>query len=340
MQQSRLVVFFGGNNGSRDLSEQTGYWACQYIPRNKYEITPVRVTSDGHWQVPLGSLPKQGPVDRMMTMLFQSVRSLSPAEALQRLLARPVSAMMTLIRGQGGDDGSLKALGQSLNIRVVGPSMAASQNTCHKNLFAKHVEDIALVPEHIYYPNKQEPEKIFDEVREYFAPPLFIKPTNQENSVGVRPVLNEAQLLAAIKEAAAQGGFIVQSKAPGAEISLTLTPDERGNLKALPTTVIVPRKAIYYDHLAKREPGRVTLHSPHQDHNLLLAEAEAIAREVYDELQLSGHAAFDMFVDDNQINVLEVNTVPTFSEATPLKQQLAAAGWHPARFFDSLITHG
>lgn len=338
-QQPRIVLFFGGENGSRDLSQETGYWACQYLPRSKYEITPVQVTADGLWQVPLGSLPKQGPVDRMLSMLFKSVRALSPAEGLQRLLSRPVAAMMSLVRGRGGDDGSLKALGQSLKIPVAGSSVASSQNTWQKHLFAKHVEGIASVPAHACFDHSQTSEEIFDEVRAIFAPPLFIKPVNQESSFGVQTILNEAQLLAALKNAQGHGDFIVQEKVPGAEISLTLTPDERGKLIALPPTVIVPRHSQYFDHLAKRKPGRVTLHSPHQDHNLVLAEAEAIAREVYDELGMSGHAAFDMFVDDDQIRVLEVNTVPVFSEATPLKQQLLAAQWHPGRFFDALITH-
>ena len=61
-RKPRVVVFFGGDVGSFDLSEESGYWACQYIPRTKYDITPVRVNHDGNWQVPLGGLPQRGPV--------------------------------------------------------------------------------------------------------------------------------------------------------------------------------------------------------------------------------------------------------------------------------------
>src|SRR5688572_19782666 len=127
-----VVVFFGGTTGSHDLSQETGYWVCNYLPRTKYRVTPVRITSDGQWQVPFGGLPQQGPVDRMVEMLFAAVRPVSPSEGLQRLLRHPVQSLMTTLRGPGGNDGALQTLGKTLHIPVVGSDSQTCQQTSLK----------------------------------------------------------------------------------------------------------------------------------------------------------------------------------------------------------------
>ena len=189
-----IVVFFGGESGSQDLSTETGYWACQYLPRESYRITPVNVLPSGQWQVPLGSLPQQGPVDRMMSMLFKAVRSVPPVEGLQKLLSRPISAFASFVRGKGGDDGSLQGIGQSMQIPVLGSSMAACQQTYNKHLFSQGVAGCADVPDSFYYKSSMSDEDIVNDIKERLLPPFFIKPISQEGSFGIEEVSSSDDL--------------------------------------------------------------------------------------------------------------------------------------------------
>ncbi|MDP3997290.1 MAG: ATP-grasp domain-containing protein [bacterium] len=337
LKKPHVVIFFGGEEASRDLSQETGYWACQYIPRDKYQVTPVHVLANGSWQVPLGSLPQQGPVDRMMSMLFKSLRALSPAEGLQRVLARPVAAMMSVIRGRGGDDGALQGMGRSLLIPVVGSSASACQQTANKHAFNSRIDDMASTPMTMYFSAKKSPQEITEEVRAMMMPPIFVKPNNQEGSFGIEEVGDLDNLSAAVNRAVRHGDVLVQERARGTEISLSLVENEQGRLTVLPATIVVPKHATYYDQLAKRRPGRVKLYTDKQDDNVLVAEAEAIARDVYERLGLRGYATVDLVADDDSLDLLEVNTVPTLTAATPLRAQLAAGGVHPGAFFDGLI---
>jgi D-alanine-D-alanine ligase-like ATP-grasp enzyme len=66
-------------------------------------------------------------------------------------------------------------------------------------------------------------------------------------------------------------------------------------------------------------------------------EAEVIARDVYEELGCQGVASIDLIAGDHGTQLLEVNTVPTFSRATPLAQQLEQAHFHPTKMIDSLL---
>lgn len=337
-KKPHVAIFFGGDAGSHDLSYETGQWLCYYLPRSKYRVTPVRVTPQGKWQVPLGSLPMLGPVKKVVNNLFQAVRAVSPAKGLERLLRTPVDALMTVIRGRGGDDGALHGLGASLNIPVIGSPQHACQQTSDKYVCGQGVDDIVSAPMTRRYRQTQELNDIVEEAREIFVAPLFVKPAQQEGSFGVVEVTHHDELAPAVKLAQAQGDVLVQQRSPGTELVFTLIDDERGGLYQLPPTVVVPQRAVtYYDHLAKRRTGRVMLHTPEREHLPILDEVEELTRDVYSELGCKGVVSFDVVVDEDSAELLDVNTVPTLTELTPLKYQLKRAGMHPGKLFDSLI---
>ncbi len=337
-RRPHVAVFFGGQAGSYDLSCETGQWLCHYLPRSKYRITPVRITPRGKWQVPLGSLPRQGPVRKILKNLFRTVRAVPPARGLERLLRSPVKVMMTLARGKNGDDGSLHGLGGSLDIPVAGPAQRVCQQTADKYVCGRRLDAVAASPEGRRFRRFEPAEQIADEAQNAFMPPLFVKPVSQESSYGTVEVYGREQLLPAVRAAQKLGDVLVQPRSPGTEIVYTLFDDARGRIHRLPPTAVAPRQtATYYDYLAKRRPGRVDLRTPPADHDQIPDEAEELARDVYEELDCRGPVTMDIMVDEESAELLDVNTIPSFTDHTPLKHQLKAAGIHPSLFFDSFI---
>lgn len=332
-----VAVFFGGTSDNHDLSTETGYWVCQYLPRAQYRVTPVHVTHEGLWQVPLGNLPQSGSVDRMMDMMFQAVPAQPVAAAIERLLRQPVHALMTVIRGAGGDDGALHSLGQTLSIPVVGSGVQTCQQTSDKQSCARRLEDLVSVPLTYRFPHSVPPDDVIETVRTYFVPPVFVKPAAEEGSVGVEAVQHPDELPASINRVRTFGDVLVQERLSGTEMSVSVFKDDQGRIHVLPPTVIVPRKAQFYDSLSKRTEGRVTLHTPQSSEDHLLAEIYRIAEDVYRELNCRGLVSIDCIVADDTTNVLEVNTIPTLTNLTPLKQQLKVVGMHPNVLLDQLI---
>lgn len=338
MKKPRLAIFFGGRSGNHDLSQATGHWVCQYLPREKYQVTPVHITPDGLWQVPLGSLPQTGDVQRTIEMLLQAVPAVSPTQGLQRLTHQPLAALFTVVRGAGGDDGSLHGLGQFLTTPVIGSPQRTCATTSDKHATSLATEEITLTPHLRRWRHHVPMADMISDIRQEFTPPLFIKPAHEEGSLGVSHVHNVDSLHTALQEARAQGGdVIVQEHAPGQEISLTLVEDQHGKVRALPPTLIVPQQAPFYDALAKRRPGRVKLHTPDDANNPVLAEAEMIAHDVWEALGCQGIAQMDFIAGDDGLQLLEVNTVPTASATTPLIHQLRAASLHPTAMLDNLV---
>ncbi len=339
-KKPRVVVFFGGQAGSHDLSEETGYWMCEHIPRSKYHVTPVKITVDGKWQVPLGHLPEFGSIKKFFSNIWQALPKLSPKKGLERLLLKPVDSMMTLVRGRGGDDGSIHGLGHSLGIPVVGSSLPVCLRTSDKHVCAQSLGDIACFPSEYRCRLSENSDELIDRVRRLYMPPFFVKPASQEGSVGVYEVQGVDELLPAVNAIKSMNeDVIIQDRSPGTEVCVTLFDDERGKVYTLQPTVVVPQgNTSYYDHLAKRRSGRVLLHTQEADSlNPLLKEAECIARDVYEELGCLGLVSFDLMAGEDSTELLEVNTVPTVTELTPLKQQLARCNARPDVFVDSLI---
>lgn len=338
MNKPRIAVFFGGTSSNHDLSSQTGHWICQYIPREKYQVTPVHLTPDGRWQVPLGTLPQAGNVSRVIDMLFAAVPPVPPAQGLARLTNHHApAALLTVIRGPGGDDGSLHGLGAMLAVPVVGSPRHACTLACDKHATSLATEEITSAP-HLRRWRRHVPvDEIVADTRHEFTPPLFIKPASEEGSVGISHVHTINSLHQAIHHARQQGDVIAQESIPGQEISLTLLEDAGGRIRVLPPTLIIPQKAPFYDALAKRRAGRVKLHTPPIPDNPVLAEAAMIARDVWEALGCRGLAQIDLVANDDGLHLLEVNTAPTATETTPLLHQLRAASLPPAAMLDVLI---
>lgn len=333
----RVVVFFGGETANHDLSSETGRWVCQYVPRSQYDVVPVEVTPNGTWKVPLGTLPRSGSVDVTLKRLSEAVPALPPAQALNRLLAKPIDSLFTVVRGKGGDDGSLHSLGQLVGAGVAGSPHETCYHTSNKYAFHQAVSDTVRTPFTRKFSRTAPVDSIVQEIQQDFLPPLFIKPATQEGSVGIERIENPSELAAAVSRIVSMDDVIAQEIIPGTEFSVSLTQDARGHVHVLPPTVIVPQRTLFYDQFAKRRPGGVALHTVQSHDNPIMRDVQDLAREVYEELHCAGVVTIDLIASDEDVAVLEANTVPTLSSFTPLRHQLKAAGAHPGTVVGQMI---
>lgn len=333
----RVVVFYGGDFANADLSTESGLWVCNCIPRSTYDVTPVEVTPEGLWKVPLGVLPRSGSVSTTLHRLSEAIRPLNPIKALERLVERPVHALMTLVRGKGGDDGTLHAIGSMLNVPVVGSSMRAFQQSSDKHLFQQAVADLALTPYSRLFSHQEPLDEILEDIRDDFLPPLFLKPASAEGSYGTEYITSLDDLRSSVSRILSGDDLLVQERVAGHELSLSIMKDARGRLTVLPPTLIRHEHVPFYTQLAKRKPGLVSIYPTDHTSGDAIQEAQDIARDVYENLNYEGLVTMDMIAGDEGITLLEANMVPTFTAYTPLRSHLKAAGMHPTSLLDQLL---
>lgn len=333
-----MAVFFGGTDGTHDLSTQTGQWFCQEVPRSSYQVTPVQIQPDGSWKVPQGPLPQRGDVQGLWQSMFSGLKKLSPTEGLGRLVTRPLTGLVNLIRGKGGDDGALHGLAETLGVPMAGSPLAACQVCSHKHLCYQTVDDLAATPFTLTFGPTEDPTTIVAEVRDLLTPPLYVKAATGEGGSAVERIVSLAELAAAVKRLQQAGQTVlVQEALTGPELHLTLLGDAAGRLTSLPATIITPRESSFYDERARRHPGRVQTRHQSETDSDVVAEAHDIAQQVWQRLGLKRYASFDFIASDNGVTLLEVNLIPNASHHAPLHNQLRAAGLSPASFIDGYL---
>lgn len=337
MPRPTVVVFFGGLPSNHDLSMASGSWVCRFVPRARYRVAPVRVTTEGTWQVPLGTLPQQGPVDRVLDRLWQAVPAVSPAAGVERLLAHQPRALVTLLRGHGGDDGALQNLGATLGVPVLGSSAKTCYETTDKQRLLKRLDGIVQTPRTERYRGGGALDSAVLKARATFQPPFFIKPAAEEGSVGVETIAGMETLPPALARLSPSQELIMQEYVPGIEVAVTLIGEPSGTVRVLPPAIIQTEQAPFYDALAKRRAGRVRIVPTAWQEDIRLQQAVEAAQAAYHELGCAGWVTFDFKVNERGAMLLEVNCIPTFSAFTPLVHQLTSAGTSPAALLDQQI---
>lgn len=338
MMKPRVVVFYGGDAAHAETSRTSGAWMCQYIPKSQYDVTPVHVTADGMWKVPLGSLPKVGSVNRAMDMLAQATTAQDPKQAIHTLLNRPVDSLITLMRGRGGDDGAMHSFAELMNLPIMGSNAQSSKLAHNKHHFAHAISDIAPTPySHII--KRQTPhEEIQDALQSFFSFPFFVKPVHGAGSHNIIHVRSQEDLERAIQSIHdAHDDSLVQEQRYGDEVSVTVYKDKKGNVSSLPTSIVTPKNSSFFNYDVKQTGHDNLFYHDHDTNSSIIHQAQAIARDVYESLGCDGIATIDMIAENGSIDVLELNTIPTFTPGTPIIHQLRYAGMHPELFLQNLL---
>jgi D-alanine-D-alanine ligase len=154
--------------------------------------------------------------------------------------------------------------------------------------------------------------------------PCFVKPNRGGSSFGASRVDNEEDLMVAIEKAFSTGGeALIESFIEGTEVTSGVI-SYRGKPRSLPITEIVPHNS-FFDFNAKYE-GASDEVTPARINSAVYAEIQRQCERIYQLLNCRGMIRVDFLIKENTPYVMEVNTVPGFSEQSIIPQQAAVDG--------------
>ncbi|WP_353685050.1 D-alanine--D-alanine ligase [Thermodesulfovibrio sp. 3907-1M] len=159
--------------------------------------------------------------------------------------------------------------------------------------------------------------------------PLVVKPAHEGSSVGVNIVRSEKELDEALKEAFQYGNrAILEKYIEGKEVHIGVL----GN-KALGGVEVRPKKG-FYSYEAKYTKGLTDYILPPEIDASLYEKLKELALKAHQALGCKGATRVDMLVDkENNVYVLEVNTIPGMTETSLLPKIASLAGYD----FKSLV---
>lgn len=238
---------------------------------------------------------------------------------------RPDAVVFNIVHGTYGEDGALQGELEALGRAYVGSDAAASR-LCMDKGAAKAV----LAKAGIRVPWGVEihlgtPFRMTDFKLPHLGP-LVLKPADDGSSVGLRMVPNPGHVLPACEELLREVGprrYLLEERLPGPEYTVAVIDGDDGP-RALPPIAIQAASGVF-DYQAKYHRDD-TREAPVED-AALAARLAAIAVAAHRACGCRDLSRSDLMrTADGDYAVLELNTLPGFTQASLTPKAAAAAG--------------
>lgn len=240
--------------------------------------------------------------------------------------SRPDAAFIAL-HGTEGEDGTVQALMELLDIPYTGPGVAACKRCMDKSL-AKYIlrEHGLPTPDWVTYSEAAIRDfgaaSTFGAAVKRVGLPLVAKPCSQGSSLGVKVVTEFDQIPNALITALSYDNrALLETWVNGRELAVSVLGGE-----ALPVVEAIPTDSNAYDFEARYEIGGASFECPADLPEEDRAEVERVALASYEALGCSGFSRVDVILGENGPQVLEINAIPGLTETSLLPQAAEAAG--------------
>lgn len=234
-----------------------------------------------------------------------------------------------VMHGPGGEDGTLQGFLDSINLPYQGAGVLGSALAMHKGLSKEIYKNTGLkVPEGKVFFRDEDFENI-KKYAEKLGYPLVVKPATQGSSVGLSIVKKEEELKPACQKAfEIDNEILLEEYLKGREITVGVLEN-----KPLPVVEIIPKFSEIFDYKTKYTPGFAEEICPANLPQEITEKAQEYALKAHKALRLRHYSRTDMIVVENEVYVLETNTIPGMTETSLLPLSAKVAGYS----FEELI---
>jgi D-alanine-D-alanine ligase len=285
------------------------------------------------------SLVTGGRVQHALERLGHEVHALDIEDATtEALMEISPDAAFVCLHGPGGEDGTVQALLETLGIPYTGSGPLSSIRCMDKD-YAKRAIRAAGIPTPPFRTffrramNEMGAAAALDAAADTLGYPLVVKPAREGSSFGLSRVEAPDQLLDAVYEAFGYDAKILLERwVDGTEVSVPILEPAGEEPAVLGLVEIRPREGAY-NFEAKYTPGATDFAIPAEIPADAAARLEETALRIYGTLGCSGFARVDTIVEDGTPLILDVKTIPGFTETSTFPLAAEAAGIS----FESLV---
>ncbi|NLX18888.1 MAG: D-alanine--D-alanine ligase [Desulfobulbus sp.] len=261
-----------------------------------------------------------------------------PATDLARIAqdAASIDVAFLLLHGVNGEDGTIQGFLDLLGIPYQGAGVLGSALAMDKNLakILYRLNGLPVAPWIMLEPGDlDDPGRIIAGV----GFPCVVKPVRQGSSVGMSIVRDAEKLPAALQLALRHDNEVMVEKyIKGRELTVGVLGTT--DVQALPLVEIIPSAQYeFFDYEAKYKPGASEEICPADVSDLVRQKAQDYAVRAHQVLRLRCYSRTDMILADDELYLLETNTIPGMTPTSLLPQAAAAAGYSFSALLDRLI---
>ncbi len=284
----RVAVLMGGVSSEREVSLRSGHAIAKALSLRDCDVLSVDMKSEN---------------------------------LAQHLGGAALDAVFIALHGRFGEDGKVQSQCEALGLPYTGSRPEASALALDKVLAKK-----VFVRNGIKTPSfavvRDAGANNLRQFQKTLDLPLVVKPPLEGSSIGLSIVREESQLASAVQIALGYGPeVLLESFIAGKELTVGVLGD-----RALPVVQIVPRSGVY-DYHSKYTPGQTEYAVPAPLDAKIASRVQKVALEAFHALQCEDFGRVDIILSpDGEAFVLEVNTIPGFTETSLLPKAARAAG--------------
>ena len=303
-------MLFGGESSEHDVSISSARNVYAAIDDEKYDVYACFIDSNGKWWL-LDSFDDYNDM--------QSAQQLLPmmgSGGFVTLVGNKtigIDVILPILHGQNGEDGTVQGLAQLAHIPIVGCDVTASSIAMNK-LATKEIlaaNGIKITPYEVHRSYDELPD--FNKLSMTLGSPLFVKPARSGSSVGVSKVYTENEFVAALDEAHKHDSIaLIEQAITGRELEVAVLGTPPNHLVS-GIGEIIPGADFYSydDKYDANSSAQVDVDPTIADE--LKSRIQQIAKKTYEVLDCRGLARVDFLVDGDDVYILEVNTLPGFT---------------------------
>jgi D-alanine-D-alanine ligase len=334
-----IVVLFGGPSAEHDVSIVSGTAIADALSAAGCVVRQVLVDLDRTWWW-LGSDHRRGdrPASAYDDPSVLGADGPYPVgAALDRLAAvQPAPVVWLALHGPWGEDGTVQALMDSVDLAYTGAGVAASAIGMDKALFKRLARGLGLPVvdwrEIGLERWRREPDAVLDELEAFAAgtrdPRLMIKPARLGSSVGMTLAHTPGERGPALEEAFRFDDLVLAERylAGARDLEVSVLGNDPSRLELYGPGEIVAGHE-FYDYAAKYTPGLSETSTRAEVPEGLRQAILKLARDVYRGIGCEGFARVDFLLAGEELVISEINTIPGFTPIS-LFPTMPAAGGH------------
>ncbi|RAJ63439.1 D-alanine-D-alanine ligase [Streptomyces sp. Amel2xB2] len=360
-RKPRVAVVFGGRSSEHAISVVTAGAVLGAIDRDKYEVLPIGITSDGRWALTADEPERMAIENRRLPSVAELADSqpggvLLPLEPGNREVSYhepgsvpkalgEVDVVFPVLHGPYGEDGTLQGLLELSGVPYVGAGVLASAVGMDKEYMKRVFASFGLPvgPYVTIRPREWRTDpgaarkRILDLAGEH-GWPLFVKPARGGSSMGISKVDDIGGLDEAVAEAQRHDPkVVVESQLDGREIECGVLEFEDGPRASVPAEIPPVSAHDFYDFEAKyidSASGIVPAPlSPEETERV-----QELAVLAFEAASCEGLVRADFFLTaGGEFVINEINTMPGFTPISMYPRMWQKSGVSYAELVDRLI---
>lgn len=305
MKKIKVGLLSGGSSPEKNVSFMTRQKILESINFEKYEILEIEIPNSQN------------------------------KEWVKTLIDSKPDIVLSALHGGKGENGAVQGLLECLEIPYVGSKVLGSAIGMDKCL-SKEIMRASYIPvADDFFIRKEENHLLLVDKIVHMGFPLVVKPNLGGSSIGISFVDSKKELISAIEIVKNMNDDVLVEKfIHGREVTCGIV--EKNSELFVMSVLDITTTEGFYDYKARYEDDRSLIYFSTLP-EFLQTMIQEIAKKVFKVLRCNGYARVDMIVCEEQVYVLEINTLPGMTHRSLIPKAIEEKGDAFQDFLDYLI---